>query len=89
MQPDATWLFYRWGLGGGGTGYSEKQGLICYGNNYYYTYSGSSMDGYRCTGNWESCKAVASDVYVYTDIKTNADGSKSYEYQSGYGTRKE
>jgi len=50
------------------------------------------MAGYRCSGNWGNCKAVASDRKAITKTERNSDGSTSYYYKSGdvlgYGTRK-
>ncbi|MGE3690297.1 MAG: hypothetical protein AB7F98_02830 [Novosphingobium sp.] len=87
----ATWKFYRQVYGGGGTAYSEKRGKICYGRNYYYTFGGGTLTGYRCTGNWANCRPVPSDRKPITKTQRNSDGSTSYYYKSGsltgWGTR--
>ncbi len=81
----ARWKFYRTALGGGGTSYAEKDGMICYGRNTYWTYAGS-MEEYKCVDSWQDCKRSAAAPYTYTNVKTDG-GVTTYEYEGGWGVR--
>lgn len=84
IRPTAKWKFYRQIFGGGGTAYSEKRGKICYGRNYYYTFGGT-LTGYKCTGEWQNCRADPAKRYPIVKTERNANGSVSYYWNNSAG----
>lgn len=81
IRSTATWKFYRQIFGGGGTAYAEKRGKICYGSNFYYTY-GRTLKGYKCTGDWQNCRADPKRSYPIVKTERNANGSVSYYWKN-------
>ncbi len=88
VPVSARWKFYRYIFGGGGTAYLEKNGLICYGSNRYYTYEGGGMKLFSCDKGWTNCRRGNEKEYKYTDIVTRENGTE-YQYadQGGYAVR--